>query len=564
MRFAGADSAGQMGRIFAENLQDLLAKVERTENGPYGAGFFHTSTVPHDGTCYYDHMWSRDAGRGLVELARLGFAEEALLVSRHFLDHISYGDHWGRMIDKGARKDELLMDFMRCETDGNALAFLGLVGTWKAGGKSRSLAREFLEGAGPVLEWVRREMEGSPYGCLLPSVSEMSGNPESDSLVYAIYPNYGMRTALAGLAGMARESGLTREAARLADLHDRLSASILDWLVSGKGAWHQSGAQTGYEQPSPVPPGCWINGIDGRNGREHLFSEWGGTSWPVYRWTRQVPFVFDSDLGRLGVEDDEFRSVQQGSYDYLHEGMCRSRFFRKYGFVSNTAWTGMGGRHDDTMCGYGQGLMTQAALLMDDINTYTRLVEGMARLAYDGDVVRPLAFDMNPWVFHECFNYQNFEEGLDHTFGVLGEGRYGIMDNPGDEGNLVQEAEALKAMTLMAGIDDSRPGQLRILPRLPWHWDRIEVRDFPFILGDGQAGRIEYVLEHERWLRKASLSIRTSIPVPDAAVRIGPFPSRLAFRETDTARIERSRGGTWVWVTGLSGTEMEGTVDLDA
>jgi hypothetical protein len=563
MQFSGSDSARQMSRIFAENVCDLRSKVDRGGDARYGDGFFHTSTVPHEGTCYYDHMWSRDAGRGLIELCRLGFAEDALRVTRFFLDHVSYEDHWGRMIAKGGAREELLMDFMRCETDGNAMALLGIYNTWRINGRTTALAKELLQGAWQVVLWVKREMDASPYGDLMPCVSELSGNPNSDYLVYAIYPNYGMKTALSGLAGMARAAGLTREAEVLESLHARLSQSLLDRLVSGRNAFSDGSGLAVFEDLSPVPEGCWINGIDGRNGKEYLFSEWAGTSWPVYHWTRQVPFVFDSDLGELGLVDDRFRKVQTDSYAYLHAKMCEGRFFRKYGFVSNTAWSGMGGRHDDTMCGYGQGLMTQASLVMDDVNTYTKLVEGMARLAYDGDVVQPLSFEMNPWVFHECFSYENYEEGKDHTFGALCEGRYGIMDNPGDEGNLVQEAEALKCLTLMAGIDDSRPGTLRILPRLPWDWDRIHVKDMPFVDGEGNLGRIEYTLEHERWLRRASIRIHSSIPVSDCEVRIGPFPAHNSFVGDSQAQLEHTKGGTWIRVTGLSGTDMEYEVSLD-
>lgn len=84
------------------------------------------------------------------------------------------------------------------------------------------------------------------------------------------------------------------------------------------------------------------------------------------------------------------------------------------------------------------------------------MVEGITRLAYDGEVLQNLSFEMNPWLMHECFNYENYEEGLDHTFGTVSQGRPGVADNPGDEGNLVQETEIIKAMALVAGIDNSR------------------------------------------------------------------------------------------------------------
>mgnify|MGYP000600415511 FL=1 len=50
------------------------------------------------------------------------------------------------------------------------------------------------------------------------------------------------------------------------------------------------------------------------------------------------------------------------------------------------------------------------------------------------------------------------------------------MENPGDEGNLVQEAEIIKALTMVAGIrcEDNR---LIAMPRLPWMWNEMECRN---------------------------------------------------------------------------------------
>ena len=558
MRFSGSDSAKQMSRIFAENVHDLTCKVDRGGNKDFEPGFLHTSTMRHEGTCYYDNMWSRDGGRGLIELCRLGFSEDALLVSRYFLNHINFDDHWGRIIGDMDVTDVR----MKFETDGNAMALLGLYNTWKINGKTEAIAKELLEGAWPVVLWVKKMMEESPYGDLMPCITEMAGNPNARYMVYAIYPNYGMTAALAGLSQMASHAGIATKADMLSGLSARLSKSLDDLLVSRKNIFNKGMGLVAFGEFSPVPEGCWKNGIDGRNGGEYILSEWDGTSWPVYHWTRQIPFVFDCDAGSLALERNHFHKIHTDSYNYLHGHMCNGEFFRKYGFVSNSGWTGMGGRHDETMCGYGQGLMTQAALMMDDVNTYSRLVEGMTRLAYDGNIVKPLTFDMNPWVFHECFNYENYEEGIDHTFGVLCEGRYGIMDNPGDEGTLVQEAEALKAISMMAGVESDSSGKLMIIPRIPWDWDEVQVKDFPYIDGEGVMGRIDYKMEHERWLRKASIHITSSIPVKEAEVRLGPFPAVTNYKADERTSLEVANGSTWIRIKGLSGTEMEYDLSL--
>ena len=133
------------------------------------------------------------------------------------------------------------------------------------------------------------------------------------------------------------------------------------------------------------------------------------------------------------------------------------------------------------MFGYGQAFFTQAALLLDDVNTYPLLLEGISKLIYDGEVIIPLAYEFNPWIIHECYNYGNYFNGKDHSFGVLSEGEPGIMDNPGDEGNLVHLAEGLKVFRLIIGIDYNTPPILKITPRLLWRWDGISVEDYPVI-----------------------------------------------------------------------------------
>ena len=98
IRFEGCEFAHDMGRIFAENLADLIAKVDDGSRD-FPRGYMHTSTVPHPGTCYYDQVWARDAGRGVQELARYGFVEQAKMVVEFFLENKNFGDHWGRIID---------------------------------------------------------------------------------------------------------------------------------------------------------------------------------------------------------------------------------------------------------------------------------------------------------------------------------------------------------------------------------------------------------------------------------------------------------------------------------
>lgn len=539
LRFEGNDLARRIGAVFAENVHDLVEKVDM-EPGGYEAGFFHTSTVRHPNTCYYDSVWSRDAGRGLIELSRLGFQREAEAAAGYLLRNLNKGDHWGRTTSPN--------DSCGYEADGNALVLLGIANVWKMSGDKEKLGAEYLKAAEPVVKWLEHEMRGNPLGCLLPCISELSGNPSTPYTVTAVFPNYALKMALEGLLEMARAVHSPLEE-KLASLEKELTEAMDSRLVAGA-------------QPSNTPAGCWLNGLDGRDGRPYEFSDWDFTSWPVWHWTRQLPFVLQPDLGSMALRQDRQLAVHQKSYAHVLRYMNGNRFFRKYGFVSGSGWTGMGGRHDDTMCGYSQGYMTQAALLSDDVNTYSLLAEGIARLAYDGNVAEDLADERNPWLMHECFSYENYEEGLDHTFGVLKNGRPGLMDNPGDEGNLVQAAEILKVFRLIVGIDDGNPEGLRLMPRLPWEWDAMQAENFPFAALDGSIGRISMELRHDRAARSTSIQVSSSIPLSNLAIRLGPYPKHLRILSGGELEIEQGERCSWVWLRGLNGTDISRTISL--
>ena len=92
-------------------------------NDEYEKGFFHTSTIKHPKTCYYDSIWARDSGRGLIELSRMGFSEQAEAAADYLMHHMNNGDHWGRTTSE--------YDSCRYEADGNALILLGLYNVWR-------------------------------------------------------------------------------------------------------------------------------------------------------------------------------------------------------------------------------------------------------------------------------------------------------------------------------------------------------------------------------------------------------------------------------------------------
>lgn len=528
IRFLGDSYAQIMNAVFAETLADLLAKLENGA-GDFPKGFFHTSTLPHSGTCYYDQIWARDAGRGAQELARLGFTEEAMAAVDFFLAHKNFGDHWGRLIDRPMRED--------FELDGNTHILNAIAQTWQAAGQSKPLGRRYLEGCLPVFQWMEQCMNACPIGDLIPCCSELAGNPCNAAPVYAIYPNYGAAVTMGRFAQLADVCDEPRQAKFLQTLAHRLIHSLHARLVSN-----------GERTCTRVPKGVWLNGLT-EAGAPYEQADYEAT-FSLHCWTRQLPFIQQYDAGFTKLLDDDLKAVHEASYAYLRSAMAKHPYFRQYGFVSNTAWHGMGGRHDDTMFGYGQNYFTQAALLMEDVNTYGKCLEGIARLSYDGNVIEPMTFDMNPFIPHECFDYNRYERGEDHSFGTFPHAARHIADNPGDEGNLVQACETLKTLSMVAGISIEND-VLTVAPRLPWLWDGLELTDWPVWDHRGIMHRISLHYEHKRWERSCGVTVTQPDGLTHMQVRFGPFPAVTNTRQSlNHCRREEAPGAAFYWQTG--------------
>lgn len=487
MCYDGDSYAKRMGIIFTEILADLIMKVD-DGCSHWPRGMMHTSTTTLTKPNYYDQMWSRDAGRGLFELARYGMQEEAQAVCEHVLASKNHGDHWGRIVNMGIGENEL---------DGNTHLLMGIWNTWRMGGKDRSLARYYSEKCADVFAWFHRCMDDCPVGDLIPCASELSGHPEHST--YAVFPNYGAFVCMQAFADMASAAGMSEQANRLHNDAQRLHRSILK-NFSRENMWRN---------------GLWPDGSSADTG------EFCGTQFNIRHWTRQLPFILKGDLSLSPNYLSDEAALHNASYREILRRMASHPYFRKYGFVSCTCWSGIGERHDDTMAGYGQNYMTQAALLMDDVNAYGKCLEGIARLAYDGNVVWPLSIDTNPWVMGECFSYDRYESGEDHTFATE--------ENPGDEGNLVQSAETLKSLALTLGLEGTADG-VRFAPRLPWEWDGLECLNMPVLRGSERIN-LHIEMRHDRWKRESRVKLWSDKPMGNLQVRFGPYPALMPARD---------------------------------
>jgi hypothetical protein len=196
------------------------------------------------------------------------------------------------------------------------------------------------------------------------------------------------------------------------------------------------------------------------------------------------PLIFLADYHGFAPEDDDpsWRPINEAAYQRLIDT------YRPFGFYG---WA----------MGYGQGFVTQAALLLDRMKDVTPMLHWTARETYDAEI-------------HSFV----VPEGVQ----VTPDGNY--IFRTGDQGNGVQEAEIVKTFRLLIGVDDNQPERLRIMPRLPYGWTEIAVSKFPALVeqnGKRQTAMLRYDLR--RTGDRMSLDIAADRPLGPVSMRLGPF-----------------------------------------
>jgi hypothetical protein len=465
--FHGSIYASILENAFYANVQDMLDKID--PDGMYhtstkgavswgGAGF---GTYRPDVGIYYRDSWSRDLGRSLQELTELGYlgpathtADYSLRMARLWADNPSlkyHGEslppHWSRVINKP--------DFAQpFENDGHGLIALFVYELWRRLPDRDAWLRSHwadVKAAGDWIPWQfdHPEISGAADGVLLSTGESAGGKGNS------VYPDAICMTALEGLAQMADSIGETSSAALWRETAGKMRKAI--------------SAQ--YITTDPKYGRVWT--------QDHA-------GWPN-RSTVLGPLIFTADYKGFAPSEiyPAWKSVDEATYQRLIDT------FYPFGFYG---WA----------MGYGQGFITQSALLLDRMRDATTMLDWTAKEIYDprfGSFVVPEGVQIDP------------------------AGRYWY--STGDLGNGVQEAEIVKVLRIMIGVDDNQPRQLRIFPRMPYGWTEMEVDKYPALVES--QGRTEIALIHYDLKRTASgmsLQLSSDRVLGPVDVRLGPFKTQ--------------------------------------
>lgn len=498
--FQGNNYAAALQNAFYANVQDMLDKIDTdgryhtsTRNALSWAGDPRSAggefgTFRRNVGVYFGDAWSRDLGRTMQELTELGFlskttpaADFAFRSARTWAQNpsltykgVSLPPHWNRVINRP--------DFAQpFENDGHGLIALFIYKLWQRVPDRDAWLRAHwpdVKAAGDWIPWQfdHAEITGAKNGMLYTTGESAAGKG------YSVYPDAVCMTALEALAQMADSIGETQSATLWRDRAAKMRAAIpANYVIT-----------------------------DPRYGRVWTLDYAG---WPNQS-TVLGPLIFLADYRGFAPQDDDpaWRPINEAAYQRLIDT------YRPFGFYG---WA----------MGYGQGFVTQAALLLDRMKDVTPMLDWTARETWDAGIhsfVVPEGVQVSP------------------------DGRY--VFRTGDQGNGVQEAEIVKIFRLLIGVDDNHPERLRIMPRLPYGWSEISVGEYPALVeqeGKQETARLGYDLRREG--DRMNFLIFSNRPLARVAIRLGPFEKQpvaadvmMNGKHPADAKIEQSGDSWWV------------------
>lgn len=469
--FRGTVYSTILENAFYANVQDMLAKIDAdgmyhtSTSGAVSWGYVGFGTFRENVGMYYRGSWSRDMGRALQELSELGYTQKtsasadycfrmarrweeqpALKYRGQFLPR-----HWSRIMNDPDPMAAL-------EHDGHGLIALSLYKLWRRLPDRDAWLRSCwtdVKAAGDWIPWQfdHPEISGAA-DWVLSSTGEAAGGHEN-SKSFALYPDVACMTALEALAQMAESIGETKSASLWRDCADKMRRSMPTRCLTS----------------DPKYGHVWAIDLPG---------------WPCQA-TALAPLIFLADYKGLAPEDDDpsWRPVNEAAYQRLIDS------YRPFGFYGQAM-------------GYGQGFVSQAALLLDRMRDATAMLDWIAKQIYDprfGSFVVPEGVQIDP----------------------TGKFWYRV----GDLGNGVQEAEIVKTLRIVIGVDDAQPQRLRIFPRMPYGWNQMAVSKYPVLfesLGKRETVLLSYSLRRSGGLMEFTTSCNKKLgPI---SVRLGPFERR--------------------------------------
>jgi hypothetical protein len=443
--------------------------------------------------------WARGVGELLREAIAFGydkFANSYIDWMDACLFHDANPPHWIRCPGRGTtsqgytqRQVGNVLETGNRENDGHGICMWGRYMAWHWLGRSREWNARRWKATAAAADWIVWQLETKP---LFPGKGKDVLWTESECAYgsYDIYSTYNCLHGLKLSLRLAEQLGKTAELVRWQTAYDRLRQGVLAHLVDESDCgpiWHTEDKNEWQDHAHKLP-------------HIHLATE-GDTFTPL------------EDYARGDATERRYLEISRNSYRYLMKD-------RNYNCLR--------------MYGYGQGMMLQAALLLDEMGDAEQFLNRLVSYCY--------LQNLEGWICPEGI--------IVHRNGRLYVPVNGYM---GQDSHV---ADATKALRVMLGVDDNNPQHPRLVPRFPASWSKAGIRDFPVLSGETRT-----TVGYEIKRGDAELAMRVCFAEPPASysVRLGPLPGpwREARVNGQTIPVEIIQSGDawWAWCRNLRDAE---------
>jgi len=520
LNFKGTSLANIATGVVFSNVQNLVNRVDED-------GFMHTTykdapSWRYDGfgtwvpkaNSYYDSFYSRDGARAIMSLNSFGFtakSESSVKFANKWMLYypennltmkgVSIPGHFSVIVNKpliystvlsksgwptrytAAKFGKEFENIGNQETDGHGLMMLANSSVWKNLGAKPEWVTDNWTGLKEAANWIvwcfaNPEISFASKG-LLYAESEAGMND------YTLYCNVPCYEGLLSYATMAESIGNTAEATSWRECAEVIRQAISSTLTSGE-KWNVK--KFGFMHDPVITMLSDFYGYD-------------ITMMPEL-WVK---------YSKNSYEDDMVRIRESG-------------YFGPAGI------------------GYDHSMITQNALLLDQMNDASKLVENLTKLSYAPRLPEPFIVP----------------EGI--TVDV----QNGVIRRQGDLGNLVQLADALKCYLLVTGVSPVTDNTLKIMPRLPVDWD-INIENF---IVQNTSSSLNLSVLYPKEGKQMTKIVLNSSSLETVKFRFGPFPldTTTVAAKIDGADVQAeliaSGDSKWAWVSFASDSIQEKTLSL--
>ena len=469
-----------------DNLQDWFRLYKTREPG----------NLPGRGSA-----WSRGIGALMREALGFGYGKY-IHTYTHWLDSCLMNEnppHWIRVpyigTPRNTRQVGDILETGNRENDGHGICMMGRYMTYHWLGHDKQWNQNHWEATKASVDWIQWQLDTDT---IFPGEDKDILYTNSECGNYEFFGSYNCLHGIKLAIKMAEDLGKTEEVLSWTKLHDQLEQGILDNLVESSDfgpVWHTK------------PENNWND--DGQKMVHLNLASDGFTYTPL------------QDYARGDKQDARFLEIDRNSYRYLMNRNKDYNYLRMYG--------------------YGQGWMTQAALLLDEMEDAEQFINMMVTHCYLPRL-----------------------EGWTAPEGIMlhksGEMWLPVNGYTGQDSHL---AGSMKALRLMLGIDDNDMDHLRLVPRYPASWNQMAIKDCPVLTGK-QRQKISYT--YQRDTNGQSFMYSFTEPVGSMSLRLGPIPedkkvthASLNGKDIDFENL-RSGDSRWIWIHNLK--RQEGTVEI--